>query len=116
MRPSQEQNALWIQVWSPTGRHEASHRAGKWLVFVPRTELDGAWETISEATRAGRLGPAAKVSTARQRPGSKNRHEGVVCIYTRDWHDKKDIRRVREALRRLGFTKRLRYKTDDATR
>ena len=46
-------------------------------------------------------------------PGSEGK--GLICVYTSDWRDQEDVMRVREALRQLGFTNKLYYKTDDDT-
>jgi hypothetical protein len=39
----------------------------------------------------------------------------VIVVYTADWQDHDDVRRVLRELRRLGFGGRLSYKTDAAT-
>ncbi len=39
----------------------------------------------------------------------------MICVYTRDWQDRDDVRRVLGALRELGVSWRLAYKTDEAT-
>jgi hypothetical protein len=39
----------------------------------------------------------------------------LICVYTRDWQDRDDVRRVLGALRELGVSWRLAYKTDEAT-
>lgn len=50
-----------------------------------------------------------KGSTARQVGTSK---EYVVCVYTRNYLDTVDVKRVRHRLRELGYTQRLYYKSD----
>lgn len=37
-------------------------------------------------------------------------------MYTYDHNDEEDVMRVRKKLRELGFTEKLSYKTDEATR
>jgi hypothetical protein len=37
-------------------------------------------------------------------------------VYTYDWQDEKDVRRVRQELRELGITQRIPYKSDEETR
>lgn len=89
-------------------------RCGKWLVFVPEKFINAAWEQIKDATEKGLLGGSSKCSTLKGRkngPGS----DYVCCVFTYDWRDEKDVMRVREALRELGFTKPLPYKTDADT-
>jgi hypothetical protein len=39
----------------------------------------------------------------------------LICVYTSDWHDKDDVRRVLRGLRELGISWGLSYKTDEAT-
>jgi hypothetical protein len=41
--------------------------------------------------------------------------EGLICIYTQDWRDVEDVRRVIGELRALGITDRLYYKADAQT-
>jgi len=39
----------------------------------------------------------------------------LICVYTVDWTDDADVRRVLGELRALGFNGRLSYKTDSDT-
>jgi len=39
----------------------------------------------------------------------------LICVYTRNWQDKDDVKRVLRRLRGLGVSWRLSYKTDEAT-
>jgi len=39
----------------------------------------------------------------------------VICVYTYDWTNEADVMRVRKALRDLGFTRKLPYKSDADT-
>jgi len=39
----------------------------------------------------------------------------VICVYTYDWADEVDVRRIREELRRLGITWKIPYKADEDT-
>lgn len=89
-------------------------RAGKWLIFLEPDRVDEAWRKIRDGTAAGRLGIAAKVSTAKPNPESRDSRK-VIFVYTRDWSDEADVMRVREELRRLGFVERLGYKRNVET-
>ncbi len=120
--PSRETETPWLDVHSEeflqalaNGRVSEMPRSGKWLLFVKRDDVDEVWAKIAAATRGGRLGHAAKVSTAWENPLSTNRGKHVICVYTRDHEDVEDVRRVRAALRELGFVHPIAYKTDDAT-
>jgi hypothetical protein len=82
-------------------------KAGKWLVYRERSNIDKVWKIIAKATINGDLSNSAKVSTKQQ---GKNRH--VICVYTDDYLDLDDVNRVRDELDTLGFTERLCYKPD----
>ncbi|KDQ16414.1 hypothetical protein BOTBODRAFT_106952 [Botryobasidium botryosum FD-172 SS1] len=81
-------------------------RTGKWLVFAPPADVDALWSRIGNATHAGTLGTAAKVSP---RNGNENH---VICVYTANYMDNADVDRVRVGLQRLGVKKTITYKPD----
>jgi hypothetical protein len=116
-KPSEVTDAAWVVArWENGGYPAHSARGGKWLVFMPKAEVDEVWARIVAALDAGELGDVAKVSTARPSPYASHPDEEVVCVYTYDGDDEADVWRVREALRRLGFTQPLGWKSDQATR
>lgn len=118
MSPTEVVDRAWVIV--------QTRKSGKWLVYRTEDEIDAAWNTIKEATRRGELGFAAKVSTSlaimigTEVGRAEYTDEGVplwvICVYTRNYDDKEDVMRVREALRDLGFVERLKYKSDAQTR
>jgi hypothetical protein len=63
----------------------------------------------------GSLGGSAKVATSRPSPRAKSPDLRVICVYTYDWKDEKDVMRVRRELRKLGVTERIAYKADEDT-
>ena len=81
---------------------------GKWLVYRSREEIDDVWLTIARATFNKTLGIGAKVSTAEE--DESKRH--VICIYTRNYLDLEDVKRVRGLLKDMGFAESLCYKPD----
>ena len=80
---------------------------GKWLVFRPPECIDEIWSEIAEKTASGKLRISAKVSTAQ---GAGRNH--VICIYTHDYFDSKDVQNVRDKLRELGVEEVIYYKPD----
>ncbi|MDH7594221.1 MAG: DUF1917 domain-containing protein [Methanomicrobiales archaeon] len=88
--------------------------AGKWLIFIEPEKVDEAWRVVRDMTTKGTLGIASKVSTAKPNPESRDSRK-VIFVYTRDWSDREDVMRVREELRKLGFTDRLGYKRNIET-
>ncbi len=134
-KPSKYTKEYWLFAFSPTYKEEelteihkrlvkkrrmlgkSELKTGKWLIFVNRENINEVWEKIKLATEEGILGIEAKVSTAKPKPTDigyeKDKH--VICVYTYDWTDDKDVKRVREELRKLGITNKIPYKADEDT-
>jgi hypothetical protein len=116
LQPSKETAPFFLWAFARDVRYPApTKRSGKWLIFVPRTEVNEVWPKIREALNAGRLGACAKVSTARPNPDSPDPSRHVICVYTYDSDDAADVNRVRASLRELGCIRGLNYKTDADT-
>lgn len=115
VRPSQVKDDYWVDAANPNSPHDWTDRSGKWLIFVPLKQLDEKWAIIARETESGQLGIAAKAATAKLNDLSKNQWVKVICVYTYDSADQEDVMRIRERLRVLGFSKKLSYKTDQAT-
>ncbi|MFN2565123.1 MAG: putative phosphothreonine lyase domain-containing protein [Gemmatimonadaceae bacterium] len=115
-RPSRFTGDYYLHATGPQPAEGLVRRPGKWLIFVSRSRIDALWEDVQRAVRAGRLGHAAKVSTALPNPLSPDPKKHVICVYTADEDDPADIRRVRDTLRGLGITWKIPYKSDAATR
>ena len=63
--------------------------------------VNEVWEIIARATANNELGIAAKVAP---RPGVELRQrERLICVYTSDFRDRRDVGRVLRRLRELGF-------------
>ena len=108
-KPSEDLSCSWHYKKSPSYNDFASaDAAGKWCIFVSSAEVDEEWSKIRDAIENDQL-MCAKVSTA-LRIMSRDGH--VICVYTRDWADIRDLMRAREVLRSLGFVEELGYKRD----
>ena len=115
-KPSEETNVYWLYAEREECDYpEQTSRSGKWLIFVNVESVDEVWEKVKNATEQGKLGFAAKVATAKPNPNAIDPKNRVICVYTYDWKDEKDVRRVREELRRLGIANRIPYKADADT-
>ncbi|KAI6803518.1 hypothetical protein KC361_g700 [Hortaea werneckii] len=79
---------------------ESGTTYGKWMLFPPPVDLPRTWRLVAEATAAGKLGPATKVAT---HDPSSTKPERVICVYTFDFTDVKDVRRVLHELAELGL-------------
>ncbi|KAF9892940.1 hypothetical protein FE257_000532 [Aspergillus nanangensis] len=74
--------------------------SGKWMLFLTPHRVDEYWEAVAVATVQGELGFGAKVATD---DGSNNTR--LLAVYTRDYEDKEDVKRVLEKLVELGLVK-----------
>lgn len=115
-RPSEVEGEYWLEASSRIETNAPlTDRTGKWLLFASVGNVDEVWDKIRSATESGLLGFASKVSTARPNPNARDASKKVVCVYTGDHEDEADVMRVRDELRKLGFTEKIPYKTDEAT-
>ena len=112
--PSETFDCYWIEVQTLTPKipKEINHNGGKWLIFVSKDKVDKLWGKIRLDTIIGFLGYKSKVSTAH---ATKNRKSHVICVYTHDSNNKKDVMKIRKKLKSLGIKEENRYKTNKAT-
>ena len=115
-KPSEVTDVYWIHAKREKGKYpKSTQRSGKWLVFVDVKNIDAVWAKVKKATEEGKLGDSAKVATAKPNPNAANPDTKVICVYTYDWTDENDVKRVREELRKLGITNKIPYKADEDT-
>ena len=115
-KPSEVTEVYWIYASRKKGEYpNSTPRSGKWLIFSDIKVVDEVWAKIKKATEEGKLGDRAKVSTAKPNPLATDPNKKVICVYTYDWTDEVDVRRIREELRKLGVTDKIPYKSDEDT-
>ncbi|MDR0438616.1 MAG: DUF1917 domain-containing protein, partial [Methanocalculaceae archaeon] len=109
--PTKTTKSYWIQQDHPDAETwvAGAEEAGKWLIFLSSEEVDVAWKKVRNATVVGTLGIGAKVSTAKENKDSHDDRK-VIYVFTTDWSDEKEVMRVREELKNLGFVDRIGYK------
>lgn len=87
---------------------------GKWMLFPTFADLARTWRLVATATSEGRLGPTAKSAVF-----DPSDRDTVICVYTYDFTDSGDVRRVLEELVELGVysteRRRIYYKCDAYT-
>lgn len=71
---------------------------GKWMLFPNVREVDPTWKTVVTAVEKGDLGDGAKVATDDGSGQSR-----LICVYTKDFGDKADIKRVLEGMVDVGL-------------
>ncbi|KAK3986030.1 hypothetical protein QBC44DRAFT_297729 [Cladorrhinum sp. PSN332] len=96
---------------------------GKWMLFPTLSAVDETWSKICHAVDANRLGDTAKVSTGCNVRGAAvvTSTTRLICVYTKDFTDVRDVKRVLLELNKLGLVSRnegglnLWYKSDAYT-
>lgn len=71
---------------------------GKWMLFPNSKEVAPVWSKVAEATAAGKLGMTSKVATF-----NPSQHTSLVCVYTADFRNVDDVKRVLTQLADLGL-------------
>src|SRR3989344_3916595 len=116
LNPSDVNDVYWIYAERKVGKYpESTASSGKWLIFVNPERLDTVWRKIKYATENGKLGYESKTATAKPNPLAGKSKQKVICVYTYDWTDKQDVKRIRNELKKLGIVWRIPYKTDRDT-
>lgn len=109
-------NDYWTYAYIRHGAYpEHTPRGGKWLIFVSVRNLDHVWSKIKRAVEEGKLGGIAKTVQSGGNSGRSKSAATVICVYTYDWMDVQDVKRIRAELRKIGITRKLSYKTDEDT-
>ncbi|KAK0363738.1 hypothetical protein LTR91_001827 [Friedmanniomyces endolithicus] len=87
---------------------------GKWMLFPSEANVARVWRLVAEATSEGKLGHTSKVAT--YQPSETSR---VICVYTYDFADTEDVRKVLNGLVELNLVSRagsaIYYKCDAYT-
>lgn len=71
---------------------------GKWMLFPSVREVDSTWKTVVTALEKGDLGDGAKVATDDGSGQSR-----LICIYTKDFGDRADIKRELRGMVDVGL-------------
>ena len=89
---------------------------GKWMLFPSSPDLPRYWRVVAEAVSQSKLGPVAKVGTYDAYNG---KDETLICVYTYNFADLDDVRRVLDELVELDLCakggKPIYYKCDAYT-
>jgi hypothetical protein len=85
-----------------------------YLLCRPFAHTNREFKPSRTLNQIGKLGVSMKASTASRLTGVRE-GTGLICIYTKDWTDIEDVRRVLGGLRALGISDCLYYKADALT-
>lgn len=81
---------------------EKNFTIGKWMLFPYPEDVNRQWAIVAEATVNRELGMAAKVAPDN---GDGDRTQRLICLYTKDFSDTDDVKRVLDRLVGLGLVK-----------
>ncbi len=115
--PSETYDCYWLTCINPSYENDYpknSINGGKWLIFRSKEKIDNVWFLIRLGTALGFLGHKSKVSTLKPNPNSSSK-SFVICVYTHDSNNKKDVMKIRKELNNLGIKEVIRYKTNKST-
>ena len=82
--------------------HGFNVEEGKWMLFPTVETLDHDWKLVAEGTTRNRLGIGAKVATAGD---DHDPNQRLICIYTRNFDDRNDVKRVLKQLVKMGLVR-----------
>jgi hypothetical protein len=69
------------------------------MIFCGPEEVNAVWAVIARGTANNELGIAAKVAP----DGGDDRKHRLLCVYTKDFTDMKDVSRVLNKLKEYGL-------------
>lgn len=70
------------------------------MLFVDPADVNEVWGRVAHAVTNNTLGPIAKVAP---KESDFDREARLICIYTRDFSDLTDVKRVVEKIDQLGL-------------
>lgn len=73
------------------------------MLFPPPEDVNGVWQLVAHATAEGQLGSSAKVATDSGLDAGRPR---LVCVYTEDFSNEEDVKRVLRKLVEMGLVNR----------
>jgi Domain of unknown function (DUF1917) len=113
VNPSEHMASPWLYARSDVlNLPESLEKVGKWCIFRDGGEIDASWKKIKDLCKKNKIA-MAKVASATSGARFKGVH--VICVYTLDYSDTADVIKIRELLRKNGFTENIGYKRDIET-
>ena len=78
-------------------------KTGKWLLFVGLDDVDYAWGRVAKGTAEDDLGVSARVAAKEADGEDESKGGRLICIYTKDFENKEDAKRVLKKMKELGL-------------
>ena len=114
--PTDDTKNYWIHAHGISEGCYENHQSyiGKWLIFASEIYINDIWKKINDSTKNGQLGIGSKVSTKFHLENMISSNY-VICVYTKDYRDKENVKYILQQLRKIGITHTLYYKADITT-
>jgi len=68
------------------------------MLFVDPSEINEVWKVVARYTARNEFGIAAKVA-----PDSGENKDRLICVYTTDFTDMKDVTRIAQKMKDVGL-------------
>jgi hypothetical protein len=116
--PTRITHSYWVSEFSKTERPNKD--VGKWMLFYPKSELDGMWQTFHGLFILGKLPGVVgmKCSTGKSNGRASDKSEGVIILYCNDSKNEPSILAIgKTILSHIGAYRGsyIYYKTDEQT-
>jgi hypothetical protein len=113
--PSLNIRENWLSSYVKNEYKTHTSNGGKWLIFCDRKDINKTWKKVKKLLENNKLGNIAKVSTAKDSSlkSKEKPTQHVICVYTYDFDDFDDIKRINTNLKKgLGLKWVIPYKKD----
>ena len=111
--PSETIDSYWIYAENEKNNYTVKRaNSGKWLIFEHKSKIDEIWSLIRKATTDGILGNSSKTSTNKSNKNASNADYCVICVFTANYNNHADVKRIEQNIRSLKITNKLIYKLD----
>lgn len=137
--PSAHVDNHWVKLISPWYKKIVGTFIGKWCIFAPAKKLDRLWPKLAELINKNPEIFSIKIRTSKidwhtffasgqdiestldsinkaQEKEIKSNDHRVICIYVKDYRNKKAIIKVRDLIREAGVLSEIKFKTNSATK
>lgn len=101
----------FIEVFNSINKNKPTKFHGKWISILGETYANNVWEKVKKATEEGKLGYKTRVYFPFLKDSKSSRKFVSICFYTYDCRDFRDVMKIREELKKLGFIHPLRYRS-----
>lgn len=107
----------WLYARDKGKQPVENMKGGKWMLFVPRNELDTCWKHLVEGIHLGLI-EEIKTSIPNELNPRNAKDTFAIMVYTKDYSDIENVEKVLRYIEGANLTKgkTIYYKTNEATK